>query len=168
MNYVLLIIALLTFVLIVVSFWLNSSNTKVIYNGIKKNREISQAQQIKIENLSKDFLKAIQLIIDCQEALDKTVQELTKLVDTQNKSLHGHLTRFNLMVQSDMLSARRDELIRTKELKVALERLMGVALTSRQPASPNDVLALENINNRITELENILNEYRKGVDILMK
>lgn len=156
MSYAFLAITFVILVLILVLIWFDSSNTKIIYNGIKKNREISQAQQIRIENLSKDFLKAIQLIIDCQEALDKTVQELTKLVDTQNKSLHGHLTRLNLMVQSDMLSARRDELIRAKELKVALERIISMTTMSRQDPSAIDQLAIEAVTNRIEELERIL------------
>lgn len=162
MNYGLLIIALLTFVLLVVSIWLNSKNSKFLYSSIKKNREIIQSNHAKVEQLAREFIKATQLIIKYQNELDEKSDEVAKLFNQQSSIVLSHLELFDSEAKSDMLAARREELRRTKELKIALERLMGVALTSRQPASPNDVLALENINNRIAELEKILDQAERA------
>ena len=91
-------------------------------------------------------------------AFDEKMKVLAMLVDDHFTSVVHQQELFSSIAQSDMLSARREELRRLKELKIALERLMGVALTSRQPSSPNDVLALENIEKRIEELETILED----------
>lgn len=97
-----------------------------------------------------------ELITDHQKALDDKMDALAAFVDAHSTNAAFQQEQFNVLVKADMLSARREELRRTKELKIALERLMGVALTSRQPPAPNDVLALENLTTRIEELESIL------------
>jgi hypothetical protein len=101
-------------------------------------------------------LDATQLITDRQKLLDNNMNALATLVDDHSTSVTLQQEQFDTLAKADVLSARREELLRTKELKVALERLMGVALTSRQPPAPNDVLALENLTRRIDELESIL------------
>lgn len=109
-------------------------------------------------------LDATELVLNYQDVfdrkmleLDKKMDALSRFVDTRNTYVTFQQNEFNALARADMLAARREELLRTKELKVALERLMGVALTSRQPASPNDVLAIENLTKRIEELEGMLN-----------
>lgn len=156
MNYALSAITLLTLVFLVVSIWLDSSNSKFIYRNVKKNREVIQAKQAQVDKMARDFLKATQLIIDYQTKLDEMFDEAMKLVDTQNTSVLAYLKMFDATAKSDLLAARRDELIRTKELKVALERIMGMAMTSRQEPSAIDQLAMESIINRIKELEEII------------
>jgi hypothetical protein len=89
------------------------------------------------------------LIIEHQTAIVEMITDLNKFRNDQQEN-------FDALARADMLSARREELLRSKELKIALERLMGVAMTSRQPPAPNDVIALENLTKRIEELEAIL------------
>jgi hypothetical protein len=101
-------------------------------------------------------LDATQLITDRQKLLDNNMNALATLVSQHYTNVTFQQEQFDALARADVLSARREELLRTKELKVALERLMGVALTSRQPPAPNDVLALENLTRRIDELESIL------------
>ena len=108
-------------------------------------------------------LDATQIYIDSQadfyklfNKLDDKMDALARFVDDHSTKVNFQQELFSGLAKFDVDSARREELRRLKELKVALERLMGVALTSRQPSSPNDVLALENIEKRINELETIL------------
>jgi hypothetical protein len=112
-------------------------------------------------------LDTAKFVVDFQESLDKKMNELdrkmdalSRFVDSRNTYVTFQQNQFNELARSDMLAARREELLRTKELKVALERLMGVALTSRQPPAPNDVLAIENLTERIEELEKILSDQK--------
>jgi hypothetical protein len=98
----------------------------------------------------------MQRVVDHQNVLDDKMDALAEFVDRHSTNVAFQQEQFYTLTKADMLAARREELLRTKELKVALERLMGVALTSRQPAAPNDLLALENLTKRIEELESIL------------
>jgi hypothetical protein len=93
-----------------------------------------------------------------QDDLEDKMNSLTNFVDKHNTYVIFQQTQFDALAKADLLAARREELIRTKELKVALERLTGVAMTSRQPPAPNDVLALEFLDRRIAELEKILDK----------
>lgn len=158
MIYVVLSITTLTLVLLVVSFWTNHTIINVINANVKKNREKDENRQEQIDRLAKDFLKAIQLVMKYQDDLEDKMNALSELVDRHNTYVTSHQAQFDSLAKADLLAARREELIRTKELKVALERLMGVAMTSRQPPAPNDVLALEFLDRRITDLEEILNK----------
>lgn len=110
-------------------------------------------------------LTLMQRVVDYQkvsdelmDALSDKMNALAKLVDEHSSSVTFSQNQLDTLMRADVLAARREELLRTKELKTALERLMGVAMTSRQAPSPNDVLALENLDNRIDELEKILAE----------
>ena len=100
---------------------------------------------------------AIERIFDHQNTLDEKMDALGEFVDRHSTNVAFQNEQFNALAKADMLAARREELLRTKELKVALERLMGVAFTSKQPPAPNDVVAIENLTKRIAELETILN-----------
>lgn len=110
----------------------------------------------KTEIMTSKVLDVMQRIVEQQNVLDDKMTALAIFVDKHSTNIAMQQEQFNVLAKSDMLSARREELLRTKELKIALERLMGVALTSRQPAAPNDVLALENLTKRIEELESII------------
>lgn len=100
---------------------------------------------------------AIERIFDHQNTLDEKMDALGEFVDRHSTNVAFQNEQFNALAKADLLAARREELLRTKELKVALERLMGVAFTSKQPPAPNDVIAIENLTKRIEELETILN-----------
>ncbi len=156
MIYVLLIITLVTLSLVVVSFWANDANTKFIQANVKKNRENDQLRQDKFDNLVRDFLKAITLINNAQEDLDNKMNAFSAFVDEQNTYVTFQQNEFNALAKADMLASRRNELILAKRFKVALERLMGSAMYSRQPAASQDILELENLDKRISELEYIL------------
>lgn len=160
MDYVLFGLLIVIIINFCIMFWANNENTKLIYRNLKKNREFDQVKQAQVENLAKETLKSNQLLVNNQIALDKKLDALSIWMDKRNTYVTFQQEQFISLAKSDMLAARRDELLRTKELKVALERLMGVALTSRQPASPNDILAIENLTNRIEELEDVLKEVR--------
>jgi hypothetical protein len=111
-----------------------------------------------VESIALDVGKAQSDVSDFQNSLNNKLNALTSFIDERNSYVTFQQEQFNALAKSDMLAARREELLRTKELKVALERLMGVALTSRQPASSNDILAIENLTRRIEELEQILKD----------
>lgn len=103
-------------------------------------------------------LDATEFIVDHQNILNDKMNALSRFVDEHSTNVTIQQKFFDALANADVLTARREELLRTKELKVALERLMGIALTSRQPPASNDVLAIENLTNRIEELEAILME----------
>jgi hypothetical protein len=119
----------------------------------------------KTNRIATRALDTAQVYIDSQKNVDKIFLRLDDKMDALSRFVDTHSTRvafqqeqFDALAKADVSSARREELLRCKELKIALERLMGVALTSRQPPSPNDILALENLTKRIKELEDILKE----------
>ena len=131
---------------------------RAISKNFRNEREFGKAREDRfaemIEESNTVLVKIFEietLLIDHQTAIVEMIVDLNKFVNNQQEN-------FNALAKTDMLMARREELLRCKELKVALERLMGVALTSRQPPAPNDVLALENLTQRIDELEAILKE----------
>jgi len=110
-------------------------------------------------------LDTSQIYIDSQRDVDKTfskfddkIEALVLFVDEHSTRVAFQQEQFSALAKADVIAARREELRRCKELKIALERLMGVALTSRQPPAPNDIVALENLTQRIGELEDILKE----------
>jgi hypothetical protein len=162
MNYALLGIMFLTLILVVVSIWFSGHDTKLIYGKLTKNREADQIKQAQVEKLAKQILSATKLIEETQQTLDEQMGFVSALLDQHSTSLHGYLKTFENLAQSDILSARRDELTRTYELKSALERIMGMAMTSRQEPSTNDKLAMESVTHRIKELEKILETQEVG------
>lgn len=121
---------------------------------VEKTRIVMMAE--KNIAVSSSVLNATQRIVDYQNALDDKMNALATLVDSHSTNITTQQEQFNALARTDMLTARREELLRTKELKVALERLMGVAFTSKQPPASNDVIAIENLTIRIEELESIL------------
>lgn len=152
----LVIITLLILVIVIVSHVL-------LVRTIRDNEAILMVEKTGIMmmveqaiTVSSSVLDATQRIVYHQRALDDTMNALAILVNQHSTNVTLQQEQFDELARADILVARREELRRTKELKVALERLMGVALTSRQPPSPNDVIALENLTNRIEELESIL------------
>lgn len=135
---------------------------RTISKNFRSEREYSKAREDRfaemIEESNVVLVKIFEietLLIDHQTAIVEMIVDLNKFVNDQKEN-------FNTLAKIDMFMARREELLRTKELKVALERLMGVALTSRQPPAPNDVLALKNLTQRIDDLEEILKETTYG------
>lgn len=112
----------------------------------------------RVDKLADEITKASRLIVASQSSLDRKFDALSNLVDTVSTNVTWEYQNLNALAKSDVVASRREELHRSKELKVALERLMGVALTSRQPPAQNDVIALEILERRIKELETILRE----------
>lgn len=111
-------------------------------------------------------LDVTQLLVDHQNILNDKMNALSMFVDKHSNNVVMQQKFFDALAKADVLAARREELLRTKELKIALERLMGIALTSRQPPASNDILALENLTRRIGELESIL-EVGDNIDNIM-
>lgn len=143
------IITLLILILVVVSYLL--LDRKIVHSHDAVLLMVKETNAV-----TSRLLKATKLLADHQKTLDDKMNALSTFVDAHSTNAIFQQEQFSSLMKADMLAARREELRRITELKIALERLMGVALTSRQPASPNDVLALENINNRIKELESLV------------
>lgn len=123
-----------------------------------RTREARFTEMVKeVNEVASEVHDATLFIIDYQKSFDDNMNTFAKFVDAHSKNVTLQQNHFNALAKNDMLAARREELLRTKELKIALERLMGVAFTSKQPPSPNDVLAIENLTKRIEELEELLN-----------
>lgn len=131
-----------------------------ISSTLQKNRDVDRVRQdrvvTRVEQVSRELSEVSRLIVKCQSDINKEIETFSHHINLWHSFVTTQYENFTTQAKFDMLSARREELLRTKELKVALERLMGIAMTSRQPAAPNDVLALENLTNRIQELEIIL------------
>lgn len=148
--------------LIILGFvgWLGRTITQTSRRERDLNRKREESFSRMIERVRVVCLSVVETertIIDHQRALDDKMDALSRFVDAHSTNATLQQGQLSALAMSDVASARREELRRLKELKIALERLMGVAMTSRQPASPNDTLALEDINKRIEELEEILN-----------
>lgn len=124
---------------------------------LNRKREENFSRMIQNTNaIGVSIVQTEKLILDHQKVLDDKMDALARFVDAHSTNITLQQGQLFALAKTDVESSRREELRRLKELKTALERLMGVAMTSRQPPSPNDVLALENIDNRINELEEIL------------
>ena len=154
------IMSLLILVLVVVSTLLLA---RFISLNERKNRELSRVREERltqivkqVEVVASNAVKTEQLVIDNQLILDEKMGDLIRLMGAHNIYVTDQQVEFNALAKSDMLSARRDELLRLKELKVALERLIGMSTLSRQSPAVIDILAIENVTNRIEELEIIL------------
>lgn len=153
----LVIITLLILVIVVISHNIRLARKIRDYEimlAVEKTRIVKMVEEIITVN--SNVLDATQCLVDYQKTLDDKMNALATIVNEHSTNVVSQQQQFDALARADVLSARREELFRTKELKVALERLMGVALTSRQPPAPNDVVALENLKNRIKELEAIL------------
>lgn len=151
------IITLLILVIVVISHNIRLARKIRDYEimlAVEKTRIVKMVEEIITVN--SNVLDATQCLVDYQKTLDDKMNALATIVNEHSTNVVSQQQQFDALARADVLSARREELFRTKELKVALERLMGVALTSRQPPAPNDVVALENLKNRIKELEAIL------------
>lgn len=150
------IIALLILVVVIISHVLINRKLKD-YDLLVMNEKTEIMLMVKKTNANySKVLDTFQRVVNNQNTLDDKMNALARLVDEHSTSVTYTQEQFDALSKADVFSARREELFRTKELKVALERLMGVALTSRQPPAPNDVIALENLDERISELESIL------------
>lgn len=155
-------ITLLILVSVILSYLLLD---KLIVRSFLTYEDLNQERDDHLKRIIHDFndvasslLDTAQLMIGNQSTLNHKMNALTTFIDERNSYVTFQQEQFQELAKADMLSARREELLRCKELKVALERLMGVAMTSRQPPAPNDVIAMENLTNRIKELERFLKE----------
>lgn len=154
------IITLSTLVIVIVSPLLL---TRLIWSNTRKDRELLRLRDEKalqltrrVEQVALQAIKTEQFIMEHHLLLDAKIDEVTRFIETHNNSVNSHLRTFDLFLKSDMVAARRDELTRSKELKVALERLVGVSTLSRQAPSVNDMLAIDSLTRRIKDLEEIL------------
>lgn len=133
----------------------------------RRNRELDRAGEDRVlrrvEQLMKDNHRIYSLVIDRQSTLDKKMNKFTNVLMDFNIFINLQLQKIETLIKSDMTAARRDELIRTKELKAALERLISITTLSRQPPIGSDILAIEAARNRIEELEKILIERKDNV-----
>lgn len=146
--------------LIILGFvgWLGRTITQNFKRERDLNRKREESFSRMIERVRAVCLSVVETertITDHQKVLDEKMDALARFVDDHSTNAILLQGQFFAQAKADVDSSRREELRRLRELKIALERLMGVAMTSRQPSSPNDLLALENIEKRIKELEAI-------------
>ena len=142
-----------------------------IFRNFKKDRELSRVREERliqvvkrVEVVASNAVKTEQLVIDNQVVLDDKMGDLIRLMGAHNIYVSDQQEQFNALAKSDILSARRNELLSLKELKESLIRISGMATLSRQSPDAIDVLAIENVTNRIKELELILaNDILGGV-----
>ena len=162
------IMSLLILVLIVISTLLLA---RFISLNVRKDRELSRLREERLIHLFKrvevvasNAVKTEQLVIDNQVVLDDKMGDLIRLMGAHNIYVTDQQEQFNALAKLDILSARRNELLSLKELKESLIRISGMATLSRQSPDAIDVLAIENVTNRIKELELILaNDILGGV-----
>ena len=142
-----------------------------IFRNFKKDRELSRVREERliqvvkrVEVVASNAVKTEQLVIDNQVVLDDKMGDLIRLMGAHNIYVTDQQEQFNALAKLDILSARRNELLSLKELKESLIRISGMATLSRQSPDAIDVLAIENVTNRIKELELILaNDILGGV-----
>ena len=154
------IITLVILVLVIVSYLLLD---RLIVSNARKDRELSRVREDRlvkifkrVEVVAERSTKLEQLVLNQQIALNDKMDALSRFIDERNTYVTFQQNQFEALAKSDMLAARRDELIRTKELKVALERIISMTTMSRQEPAAIDQLAIESVANRIAELEDIL------------
>jgi len=142
--------------------------TRYISKNLRKDRELSRvrderALQVfkRVQVIAEQAVQTQQLVIDHQTVLDEKLDEVTKTIYEYNTFVNLQLQKLRDLVYSDINIARQNELTRTRELKVALERLGAATTMSRQPVPTTDMLALESATNRIKELETILEDNKK-------
>lgn len=119
------------------------------------DREVNERLAFHLESVARDSRKAVRQVSETQSSLDENLLTLTKSFDAFIVDTNLALRDLNALTKSDINAARRNELIRTKELKAAIERVISVTTMSRQDPAAQDVLALEAANLRIKELEEI-------------
>lgn len=159
-------ITLVLIIVAVVSIWILSRILRQIFGFIlestRKDRELNN----KRDSYHKEVLEKIKLTLivvnETQKALDEKMDALSRFIDERNTYVTYQQEHFDAFAKSDMLSARRDELVQVNNLKVALERIMSMTTMSRQSPAAIDVLALESVTSRIKELENILESNKLG------
>lgn len=156
------ILTLLVLISIIVSSLLLA---RYISSNVRKDRELIRVRDDRVNQLIRRVevsahraAKGAHVVLNNHVALRAEITEFAQYVDEQNASIKGYLLRLDLLANADMLAARRDELMRTKELKIALERLVSSATLARQQPAGRDLMAIEFINNRIIELETIIDE----------
>jgi len=129
---------------------------------LRNDRKLDVIRQDHINKLLEESinktLASAQLVIDRQTLLDDKINAAVRLIDRHSTSVNDQMRIIHSLVMSDMLSARRSELILAKDAKVSLERVIAVTTMARQPPAVRDVMALDTINNRIEELEAIIHE----------
>ena len=157
-------ITLVILFLVIVSYIM--LDRRMVSNA-RKDRELSRVREERlvkvfnrVEVIAERATKLEQLVLNQQVALNEKMDALSKFIDERNTYVTFQQNQFEALAKSDMLASRRDELIRTKELKVALERIISMTTMSRQEPAAIDQLAIESLANRIEELETILKDYK--------
>lgn len=150
----LLILAFMTLLFIVVLFLILARLIFLVdqrdkqYESIIKKFTMSYNQVVEFS----------QLLFKLQNDLDDKMSALSTFVDERNTYVTFQQEQFKILAKSDMLKARREELLSLTQLKVVLERFISMSTMSRQPPAPIDVLALKTVTSRIDDLEKFLNE----------
>lgn len=127
--------------------------------NLRKDKE-RQDQLIKrAESVAAETLSAANLVHSQQLKLTLDISKMSRTAADHFSEIRILLSLQEKLINSDMMSARRDELIRAKEAVRALERLMTVTTMSKQNPEAVDVLALNSARTRIEELEKILGIY---------
>lgn len=128
---------------------------------MERDQEINSLNRltiIRIENVADHAFKLVGKLNLLQDDLNDKMDALSSFVDERNTYVSFQQEQFKALAKSDMLAARRDQLLCLKEQKIVLDRIMNISTMSRQAPATIDVLAIESVDSRINELEKILKE----------
>lgn len=75
---------------------------------------------------------------------------------TQLNGISNQATQIHTLVNSDMTSARQAELDQTRVVLAVLRRVVAVTVEKGLPPLPDDLIAIQEAVDRISELESIL------------
>lgn len=146
MEIAILVVLILGFVFLTTFVWSISYDVRRFQElNLKRQKQlIGEAGEA-----AKKATGAAVLVLDRQTDLDKRTTEFYRRIDL-------HLQKLDVLANSDVIAARRDELIRAKELKVALDRIVTLTTLSRQQPDSMYLEAIESVTKRIEDLEDIL------------
>lgn len=89
--------------------------------------------------------------------VQSTQADLIARVTDLRTFVEKNQSTFDNFAMSDLRESRYNELRRLNEFKMLYDRFMLITTSSRQVPSTEDILAIESINRRISELTQILN-----------
>lgn len=134
---------------------------RLVSRNLKKDRDVEWDWQNQLIGKAEDVLKQAVIIsndlAESQVELDEKINKVAMLVADHHSIVFAQTQKLYSFMHSDVKAARRDELTRARELKVALERIVTLTSMARMQPDSMYVEAIESVTKRIEELESILN-----------
>lgn len=160
MSVVIMVVLLIMLALVVVVLWAVDHNTKHVVTTLWKENELALKQHNhliqRIEHSLAQFEQFNQRADQNFTTTNELIEKLSRLVEDTTLDVNLQLRDLNKLTKSDLNTARQNELLRTKELKAAIDRVIATATLTRQDPAAQDVMALRAVEQRIQELEDIL------------